>query len=362
MATETMMMAGSVTLNWHDQKANDVGSNILASDIGVVENVATRECPFDYPPDALIDVGSQPPFLSTVATSTSMMSASDSVSTLTSENVEDFSLFKNIHDVKGRKFSIEAKVAGTFGSLSLEFCCPIHWKLIDQEIEATMMPEDYRQIKLKDMAKRLPPGSYDFESIRYASELDQNGHDADVNGDDKSVSNGSLSPTETLKRTSKAEEPMWHNSRNVEKGDFKPRIPVASVATTTTTTATTINHVEAEWIEQSEPGVYITIVALRDGTRDLKRVHFRKRPQEVPISLTDVCTVVDHVIAGLWCVSIISNFYSFFTLVCIYAMVVLLFSVPVAYDKYEDKIDPLAEKAWIEIKKQYTVLDAKVLL
>ena len=40
------------------------------------------------------------------------------------------------------------------------------------------------------------------------------------------------------------------------------------------------------------------------------------------------------------------------------AVVVLLFTVPVAYDKYEDKIDPLAEKAWIEIKKQYAVLNA----
>nr|GEU93141.1 reticulon-like protein B1 [Tanacetum cinerariifolium] len=65
------------------------------------------------------------------------------------------------------------------------------------------------------------------------------------------------------------------------------------------------------------------------------------------------------VIAGLWFVSIISNCYSFLTLV--YISVVLLFSVPVVYDKYEDKIDPLAEKAWIEIKKQYAVLDAKVL-
>ncbi|PWA93848.1 reticulon [Artemisia annua] len=65
------------------------------------------------------------------------------------------------------------------------------------------------------------------------------------------------------------------------------------------------------------------------------------------------------VIAGLWFVSIISNCYSFLTLV--YILVVLLFTVPVAYDKYEDKIDPLAEKAWIEIKKQYAVLDAKVL-
>ncbi|GKE46242.1 hypothetical protein Tco_1477500, partial [Tanacetum coccineum] len=57
----------------------DMGSNIFASDIGVVENVATRECPFDYPPDALIDVGSQPSFLSMVATSTLMMSASNSI-------------------------------------------------------------------------------------------------------------------------------------------------------------------------------------------------------------------------------------------------------------------------------------------
>nr|GEY56419.1 Brevis radix-like domain-containing protein [Tanacetum cinerariifolium] len=36
---------------------------------------------------------------------------------------------------------------------------------------------------LKDMAERLQPGSCDLKSIRYASELDQNGHDADVNED-----------------------------------------------------------------------------------------------------------------------------------------------------------------------------------
>ncbi|XP_022975623.1 PH, RCC1 and FYVE domains-containing protein 1-like isoform X2 [Cucurbita maxima] len=37
------------------------------------------------------------------------------------------------------------------------------------------------------------------------------------------------------------------------------------------------NQVEAEWIEQYEPGVYITLMALRDGTRDLKRVRFSRR-------------------------------------------------------------------------------------
>ena len=31
------------------------------------------------------------------------------------------------------------------------------------------------------------------------------------------------------------------------------------------------------------------------------------------------------------------------------------------YEKYEDKIDPFAEKAMHEIKKQYAVFDAKVL-
>ncbi|CAK9141955.1 unnamed protein product [Ilex paraguariensis] len=40
---------------------------------------------------------------------------------------------------------------------------------------------------------------------------------------------------------------------------------------------------------------------------------------------------------------------------------VLLHTVPVLYDKYEDQIDPFAEKAMVEIKKQYAVFDAKVL-
>ena len=35
------------------------------------------------------------------------------------------------------------------------------------------------------------------------------------------------------------------------------------------------DQVQAEWIEQYEPGVYITLSTLGDGTRDLKRVRFR---------------------------------------------------------------------------------------
>ena len=39
----------------------------------------------------------------------------------------------------------------------------------------------------------------------------------------------------------------------------------------------------------------------------------------------------------------------------------MLHTVPALYEKYEDRVDPLAEKALAEFKKQYAVFDAKVL-
>ncbi|XP_057979889.1 reticulon-like protein B5 [Malania oleifera] len=65
------------------------------------------------------------------------------------------------------------------------------------------------------------------------------------------------------------------------------------------------------------------------------------------------------VIAGLWILSIVGSWCNFLTL--FYISFVLLHTVPVLYEKYEDKVDPFAEKATIVIKKQYAVFDAKVL-
>ncbi|KAF9669018.1 hypothetical protein SADUNF_Sadunf14G0063800 [Salix dunnii] len=65
------------------------------------------------------------------------------------------------------------------------------------------------------------------------------------------------------------------------------------------------------------------------------------------------------VIAGLWVMSIVGSWCHFLTL--FYICFILLHTVPVLYEKFEDKIDPLAEKAMIEIKKQYAVFNAKVL-
>lgn len=65
------------------------------------------------------------------------------------------------------------------------------------------------------------------------------------------------------------------------------------------------------------------------------------------------------VIAGLWVFSILGNLCNFLTL--FYISFVLLHTVPVAYEKYEDQVDAFAEKAEAEIKKQYAVFNEKVL-
>ncbi|KAK6140807.1 hypothetical protein DH2020_012860 [Rehmannia glutinosa] len=65
------------------------------------------------------------------------------------------------------------------------------------------------------------------------------------------------------------------------------------------------------------------------------------------------------VVAGLWALSIVGSCVNFLTL--FYITFVLLHTVPVLYEKYDDKIDALAEKAITGIKKQYAVFDSKVL-
>ncbi|KAJ4823965.1 Reticulon-like protein B5 [Turnera subulata] len=65
------------------------------------------------------------------------------------------------------------------------------------------------------------------------------------------------------------------------------------------------------------------------------------------------------IIAGLWVMSVVGSWCNFLTL--FYIAFVLLHTVPFLYDKYEDKVDPFAEKAHIEMKKQYVVFDEKVL-
>ncbi|KAG8085142.1 hypothetical protein GUJ93_ZPchr0010g8372 [Zizania palustris] len=64
-------------------------------------------------------------------------------------------------------------------------------------------------------------------------------------------------------------------------------------------------------------------------------------------------------IGGLWFISIIGSCFSFLTLS--YTIFVMAYTLPMLYEKYEDEVDDAGEKALVEIKKQYAVLDHKLL-
>ncbi|PKU77324.1 PH, RCC1 and FYVE domains-containing protein 1 [Dendrobium catenatum] len=81
----------------------------------------------------------------------------------------------------------------------------------------------------------------------------------------KNSSNAEPEPRMSSSRSDYFDTNNANSVQTMENGS-KPRSPTS-----------TFNQVEAEWIEQYEPGVYITLTALRDGTRDLKRVRFSRR-------------------------------------------------------------------------------------
>ncbi|XP_068662372.1 PH, RCC1 and FYVE domains-containing protein 1 [Aristolochia californica] len=179
-------------------------------------------------------------------------------------------------------------------------------------------------IQLKDMAERLPLGVYDANNLRLP-EL-PNGVDShiffDTNGDHQSridANNGashlasapmtetvgdgiSGSERETLGST--GADALYHHQRlqnayrreehadmalqtgggqlvspnsRLDDNDDRESNPLHHGESGAKSRNLSIHQVEAEWIEQYEPGVYITLVALRDGTRDLKRVRFSRR-------------------------------------------------------------------------------------
>lgn len=78
---------------------------------------------------------------------------------------------------------------------------------------------------------------------------------------------GHSSSDEMLSVSSRADDTSSKDARSLLNGEdgYKSRSAVSLPS----------NQVQAEWIEQYEPGVYITLTTLRDGTRDLKRVRFR---------------------------------------------------------------------------------------
>ena len=167
------------------------------------------------------------------------------------------------------------------------------------------------------MAERLPPGVYDTDNIRPAylpNGLEPNGvHYPDSNGVghlrsdsiggsflasptaiDSTTINGTQSPAQLLREPTGANGRDDHSDTRLQNGSGGSQAVSSSVSeavderesgsfgdgenglkSRNSALVANGNQVEAEWIEQYKPGVYITLVALRDGTRDLKRVRFR---------------------------------------------------------------------------------------
>ncbi|VVB17113.1 unnamed protein product [Arabis nemorensis] len=116
--------------------------------------------------------------------------------------------------------------------------------------------------QLKDMAERLPVGS--AHTIKSPS-----------------LNSFGSSPDYTAPSSNTLNRP---NSRETEP-DGLNTVPMISNGTSTPVfdgaTKESETRNENEWVEQDEPGVYITLTALAGGTRDLKRVRFsRKRFSE----------------------------------------------------------------------------------
>ncbi|CAH9068984.1 unnamed protein product [Cuscuta europaea] len=77
------------------------------------------------------------------------------------------------------------------------------------------------------------------------------------------------------------------------------------------------------------------------------------------ISLGGDLTMFLKVICGLWILAILGGSCDFLTL--IYISVIIVLTVPVVYEKYEEQVDAFAEKGKMEVIKHYTWLHANVL-
>ncbi|KAC9339642.1 hypothetical protein E3N88_45961 [Mikania micrantha] len=98
----------------------------------------------------------------------------------------------------------------------------------------------------------LPDGGNDLKRIRFKEWNRNYGVNQHYNAGPSSYGTGGF----------KGEGSSMEASRTTTSSRDEPSVSVSS-------------DMESEWVEQDEPGVYITIRQLTDGTRELRRVRFR---------------------------------------------------------------------------------------
>ncbi|KAL1565533.1 Reticulon-like protein B2 [Salvia divinorum] len=118
----------------------------------------------------------------------------------------------------------------------------------------------------------------------------------------------------------------------------------------------------SSFINKSRPKIPEVVIP-EDIVRDVASA-FRSEINFALATLREIASGKDvksflAVIAGLWVLSVLGSSLNFLTL--FYIGFVLLHSVPLLYEKYEDQVDAFAEKAEAELKKQYAVFRSQVL-
>lgn len=137
--------------------------------------------------------------------------------------------------------------------------------------------------QLKDIVERLPPGTYDTDSFRPAilpnglKPNDSHNHPRTDSADYAYVS---------VNTSANGKGYLAEHVNPVVRNDNVASTLICNGSNEASVFQDTENHAspklsegqsETESIEQYEPGVYITLVSLQDGTRDLKRVRFSRR-------------------------------------------------------------------------------------
>ncbi|KAK9062710.1 hypothetical protein SSX86_019899 [Deinandra increscens subsp. villosa] len=133
--------------------------------------------------------------------------------------------------------------------------------------------------QLKDMAERLPVGAArNIKSPSLASNISSGEIFSNAPVD---RSNGQMIPYEEP-YSNGSKSPLKPNSRSSAQN--KPAHSEAASAATRNSSRSNNGESQGgadEWVEQDEPGVYITLTSLPGGAKDLKRVRFsRKRFSE----------------------------------------------------------------------------------
>ncbi|XP_074569865.1 PH, RCC1 and FYVE domains-containing protein 1-like [Curcuma longa] len=158
----------------------------------------------------------------------------------------------------------------------------------EESAKSTVAKEVIKSLaaQLKEMAKRLPHGLNETDPERFMHLPNGNWSESIQYSDSSSKI---LMPNDELEKTYAARDPghavtsaatTEHSSTVGQNGSqeiLDTNMRHDDLESPQSGNNQVEVEVEAEWIEQFEPGVYLTLIALRDGTRELKRVRFSRK-------------------------------------------------------------------------------------